>query len=68
MAEVIQAVKSAFRENGKVEMPPKPGVHSRPDASIHAMPAYIPALKAIGMKWVSGYPETASRAYLTSMA
>ncbi|MCJ7750434.1 MAG: ornithine cyclodeaminase family protein, partial [Armatimonadetes bacterium] len=23
----------------------------------HAMPAYIPALRAIGMKWVSGYPE-----------
>ena len=61
MAEVIQAVKSAFREKGKVEMPPKPGVHSRPDASIHAMPAYIPALKAIGMKWVSGYPENSKQ-------
>ena len=63
MAEVIQAVESAFREKGKgkVEMPPKPGVHSRPDAFIHAMPAYIPALKAIGMKWVSGYPENSKQ-------
>jgi ornithine cyclodeaminase/alanine dehydrogenase len=38
-------------------MPPKPGLHTMPDAFIHAMPAYIPALKSAGMKWVSGYPE-----------
>ncbi len=42
-------------------MPPKPGVHSRPDAFIHAMPAYIPALHAIGMKWVSGYPANQAK-------
>jgi len=59
MPEIIQALEVAFGEHGqgKVEMPPKPGVHSRPDAFIHAMPAYIPALHAIGIKWVSGYPE-----------
>jgi ornithine cyclodeaminase/alanine dehydrogenase-like protein (mu-crystallin family) len=59
MASIIQALQVAFEEHGlgKVEMPPKPGVHSRPDAFIHAMPAYIPALHAIGIKWVSGYPE-----------
>jgi ornithine cyclodeaminase/alanine dehydrogenase-like protein (mu-crystallin family) len=59
MKEVIDAVEVGFREHGmgNVEMPPKPGVHSRPDAFIHAMPAYIPALKAIGIKWVSGYPQ-----------
>ncbi len=58
MREVIDALEVAFHEHGlgNVEMPPKPGVHSRPDAFIHAMPAYIPALHAIGMKWVSGYP------------
>lgn len=58
MREIIDALEVAFREHGlgHVEMPPKPGVHSRPDAFIHAMPAYIPALNAIGMKWVSGYP------------
>ena len=50
-------------------MPPKPGVHSRPDAFIHAMPAYIPALRAIGMKWVSGYPENQARGlpYITGL-
>lgn len=59
MREIIDALEVAFREHGQghVEMPPKPGVHSRPDAFIHAMPAYIPALHAIGLKWVSGYPD-----------
>ncbi|MGQ9489275.1 MAG: ornithine cyclodeaminase family protein [Anaerolineae bacterium] len=59
MREIIDALEVAFREHGlgHVEMPPKPGVHARPDAFIHAMPAYIPALHAIGLKWVSGYPD-----------
>ncbi len=59
MREIIEALEVAFRAHGegRVEMPPKPGVHSRPDAFIHAMPAYIPDLHAIGVKWVSGYPE-----------
>ena len=42
---------------GRVEMPPKPGIHTRKDAFIHAMPAYIPSLESAGIKWVSGYPE-----------
>ena len=59
MPEIIDALETAFREHGekRVEMPPKPGVHTKPDAFIHAMPAYIPALKSAGVKWVSGYPE-----------
>lgn len=59
MKEIIGVVENAFREKGmgKVEMPPKPGVHSKPDSFIHAMPAFVPALDAIGMKWVSGYPD-----------
>lgn len=63
MAEVIEAVEQAFREkgHGKVEMPPKPGVHSRPDSFIHAMPAYIAATGALGIKWVAGYPENSKR-------
>ena len=64
--EIIEAPEVAFREHGegKVEMPPKPGVHSRPDAFIHAMPAYIPALHSVGAKWVSGYPENYRRGLL----
>jgi ornithine cyclodeaminase/alanine dehydrogenase-like protein (mu-crystallin family) len=59
MKEIIDALEIAFREHGnaRVEVPPKPGVHTRPDAFIHAMPAYIPALHSVGMKWVSGYPD-----------
>jgi ornithine cyclodeaminase/alanine dehydrogenase-like protein (mu-crystallin family) len=63
MAEIIQALEAMFEEkgNGEVEMPPKPGIHPRPDAFIHAMPAYIPSVQAAGMKWVSGYPGNQAR-------
>lgn len=59
MKEIIDLLEKAFKEkgNGKVEMPPKPGIHTMPDAFIHAMPAYIPAMRSAGIKWVSGYPE-----------
>ena len=58
MPEVIAALEAMFEEkgHGRVEMPPKPGIHTRDDAFIHAMPAYIPALESAGLKWVSGYP------------
>ena len=58
MNEIIGALERMFLEkgSGQVEMPPKPGIHTRPDAFIHAMPAYIPSLESAGMKWVSGYP------------
>ena len=71
MKEIIDALEVAFRElgNGKVEMPPKPGVHTQPDAFIHAMPAYIPALHSVGVKWVSGYPDNYKRSlpYITGL-
>lgn len=59
MAEIIDALEIAFREKGRgnTEMPPKPGIHpGGGDNFIHAMPAYIPAMKAAGVKWVSGFP------------
>ncbi len=63
MATVISLLETAFREKGagKVEMPPKPGIHTMPDAFIHAMPAYIPSLRSAGIKWVSGYPDNQKR-------
>jgi ornithine cyclodeaminase/alanine dehydrogenase len=63
MSEIIQALEIMFKEKGegRVEMPPKPGVHPKPDAFIHAMPAYFPAFKTIGMKWVSGFPENVKK-------
>jgi ornithine cyclodeaminase/alanine dehydrogenase-like protein (mu-crystallin family) len=63
MAEIIAAVEGMFREKGegRVEMPPKIGIHPLPDAFIHAMPAVITAQRAAGMKWVGGYPENSKR-------
>src|SRR5947209_18638389 len=58
MADVVEVVEQALREHGnkRVEMPPKPGIHTQPDAFIHAMPAYLPGLNGAGMKWIAGYP------------
>ncbi|NWF86930.1 ornithine cyclodeaminase family protein [Candidatus Bathyarchaeota archaeon] len=57
--EIISAVEESFREKAKenAEMPPKPGIHPQKDAFIHAMPAYLPNMKAAGVKWVSGFPK-----------
>jgi ornithine cyclodeaminase/alanine dehydrogenase len=46
---------------GRVELPPKPGVHPRPDAFIHAMPAYLADDDVASVKWVSGYPQNKAR-------
>ncbi len=72
MAEIIDTLEAAFREKaeGRVEMPPKPGIHpGEGDNFIHAMPAYIPAMKSAGVKWVSGFPGNVSRGlpYVTGL-
>lgn len=63
MSDIIDALERMFREKGegRVEMPPKPGIHPREDAFIHAMPAYIPSMNAAGLKWVSGYPQNQAK-------
>ena len=71
MSQIVAALEEMFLEKGKgnVEMPPKPGIHTRPDVFIHAMPAYIPSLNSAGMKWVSGYPENPAKGlpYITGL-
>ncbi len=72
MAEIITSVTAAFKEkgNGRTEMPPKPGINpGPPDSFIHAMPAYIPAMKSAGLKWVSAFPKNPSRGlpYITGL-
>jgi ornithine cyclodeaminase/alanine dehydrogenase len=71
MQEIIDALEMMFKEKGggHTEMPPKPGIHTRPDAFIHAMPAYIPSLQSAGMKWVSGYPDNQRKGlpYITGL-
>lgn len=71
MKTIIDLLEKAFVEKGRgsVEMPPKPGIHTMPDAFIHAMPAYIPAMRSAGIKWVGGYPENHKRGlpYITGL-
>jgi ornithine cyclodeaminase/alanine dehydrogenase-like protein (mu-crystallin family) len=71
MSEVIAGLEEMFEQKGlgRVEMPPKPGVHPLPDAFIHAMPAHIPALGATGLKWIAGYPQNQARGlpYITGL-
>jgi ornithine cyclodeaminase/alanine dehydrogenase-like protein (mu-crystallin family) len=59
MTEVIETTEAVFVEHGRkqFENPPKPGIHPKGNAFIHAMPGYLPALKAAGLKWVSSYPS-----------
>lgn len=63
VTDVIADVESAFAAKGRreVEMPPKPGIHPRPDAFIHAMPAFIRSADVAGVKWIAGYPENPRR-------
>lgn len=58
MGETISIVEIVLREHGlgRVENPPKPGIHPLANAFIHAMPGYLPGLQAAGMKWVSSFP------------
>lgn len=71
MRDIIGLLEQAFvdKGRGKVEMPPKPGIHTMPDAFIHAMPAFIPSMRSAGIKWVSGYPENFKRGlpYITGL-
>ncbi|MFN2190047.1 MAG: ornithine cyclodeaminase family protein [Candidatus Promineifilaceae bacterium] len=72
IAEIIDLLEQAFAEKGagKVEMPPKPGIHpGGGDNFIHAMPAYIPGMKSAGIKWVGGFPENNRRGlpYITGL-
>ncbi|MEA2364862.1 MAG: hypothetical protein QOI32_374 [Thermoleophilaceae bacterium] len=57
--DVIDILDGVFRakRSGAVELPAKIGVHPREDAFIHAMPAYLGDMDAVGIKWVAGYPD-----------
>lgn len=43
------------------EMPPKIGVHPRPGALLHAMPAWLREDDIVGLKWVSAFPGNRER-------
>ncbi len=59
LAEIIEIVADTYKLDGegRVEVPTKIGVHPTFENSfLHAMPAWVPDRKALGMKWVSYFP------------
>jgi ornithine cyclodeaminase/alanine dehydrogenase-like protein (mu-crystallin family) len=63
LSEVIELVAFALSEkaHGRVEMPPKPGVHPLAGALLHAMPAWVERAGTCGIKWVSAFPGNKAR-------
>ncbi len=57
--EILNLTQDALIAHGKkeYEMPAKIGVHPFSDVFFHAMPAYVPSKKAVGMKWIECYPS-----------
>jgi len=69
--EIVARLEKMFSKkvNGRMQMPPKPAIHTNGDAFLHAMPAYIPEFDSSGVKWVGGYPENYKRGlpYITGL-
>jgi ornithine cyclodeaminase/alanine dehydrogenase-like protein (mu-crystallin family) len=63
ISEQLDLVETTYRAVGadRVELPPKPGIHPRPDSFIHAMPAYLRDDDVAALKWVAGYPANKER-------
>ena len=69
--EQLELVERTYRSlaAGRVELPPKPGVHPRKDSFVHAMPAYLRDEDVVALKWVAGYPANKERGlpYITGL-
>jgi alanine dehydrogenase len=59
----LDLVEHTYRQvaAGRVELPPKPGIHPRKDSFIHAMPTYLRDEDVAALKWVAGYPANKER-------
>jgi ornithine cyclodeaminase/alanine dehydrogenase-like protein (mu-crystallin family) len=58
--EIISLTEQALTCHGQgaYEMPPKPGIHTMPNAHYHAMLSYVMEPKRIsGIKWISCFPD-----------
>jgi alanine dehydrogenase len=62
-AEQMDAIARTYvaMAHGRVENPPKVGVHPRPDAFVHVMPAYLRDDDVTAIKWVAAYPANPAR-------
>jgi alanine dehydrogenase len=71
IADQLDLVEATYRAvgDGRVELPPKPGIHPRKDSFIHAMPAYLKDDDVAALKWVAGYPANKERGlpYITGL-
>ncbi len=58
-SEVLELVRTALTEHGhkRCEMPAKIGIHPIKDSLMHAMPAWVPAAQACGIKWAECFPD-----------
>lgn len=63
LTEQLELVEQTYRAlgDGEVELPPKPGIHPRPNAFIHAMPAYLKHEDVAALKWIAGYRSNKER-------
>lgn len=62
-AEQVDLLAETYRAMaaGKVENPPKIGVHARPGTFVHAMPAHLADRDVTALKWVGAYPGNPAR-------
>ena len=71
LPDQLELVERTYRSlaAGRVELPPKPGVHPRKDSFVHAMPAYLMDEDVVALKWVAGYPANKERGlpYITGL-
>ena len=63
MRECIDITEETLCQHslGKVELPPKAGIHPTPQSFLHGMAAQVSDMKAMGMKWISYFPGNRQR-------
>lgn len=63
MLDQLELVEQTYRSmaSGGVELPPKPAIHPRPNAFVHAMPAYLRDEDIVALKWIAGYRTNKAR-------
>ena len=61
-SEILELLEAMFvrKAHGETEMPPKLGIHPKDESFLHAMPASVPLMSAVGVKWVAAYPGNSS--------
>src|SRR5262249_44230036 len=69
LREIVTLVEQAYRleADRKAQVPTKTGVHPG-NSLLHAMPAWIAEAGALGMKWISYFPDNAERGLAAAAA